>query len=91
MAGDYGMDIDLTDIEAMPMHGLLFGEDQARYVVTLDRDMAQFIANSAADQGISARILGTVSGDSLEVKDVLSLDVKAMKTAHENWFPNYMT
>jgi phosphoribosylformylglycinamidine synthase II len=91
MAGDYGMDIDLTDIEAMPMHGLLFGEDQARYVVTLDRDMAQFIANSAADQGISARILGTVSGDSLEVKDVLSLDVKAMKTAHENWVPNYMT
>lgn len=90
MAGNYGMDIDLTEIEVMPMHGLLFGEDQARYIVTLDSDMAQFIANSAADQGVQARILGTVSGDSLEIKDVLSLDVDAMKTAHESWFPDYM-
>lgn len=90
MAGDYGMDIDLTEIEAMPLHGLLFGEDQARYIVTLESDIAQFIANSAADQGVQARILGTVSGDSLEIKDVLSLDVKAMKTAHESWFPDYM-
>ncbi len=90
MAGDYGMDIDLTEIEAMPLHGLLFGEDQARYIVTLESDMAQFIANSAADQGVQARILGTVSGDSLEIKDVLSLDVDAMKTAHESWFPDYM-
>ena len=84
------MDIDLTEIEAMPLHGLLFGEDQARYIVTLESDMAQFIANSAADQGVQARILGTVSGDSLEIKDVLSLDVDAMKTAHESWFPDYM-
>ena len=89
MAGGYGMEIDLTDVQ-MPLHGLLFGEDQARYVVTIEEKMAQFIANNAADAGIQFRVLGKVGGDKLVVKDVLELDVAEMKSAHENWFPDYM-
>jgi phosphoribosylformylglycinamidine synthase II len=89
MAGGYGMEIDLTDVQ-MPMHGLLFGEDQARYVITVEEKMAQFLANNAADAGVQFRVLGNVGGDKLVVKDVLALDVAEMKTAHENWFPAYM-
>ncbi|MEO9459907.1 MAG: phosphoribosylformylglycinamidine synthase subunit PurL [Lentilitoribacter sp.] len=89
MAGGYGMEIDLTDV-LMPMHGLLFGEDQARYVITVEEKMAQFLANNAADAGVQFRVLGNVGGDKLVVKDVLALDVAEMKTAHENWFPDYM-
>jgi phosphoribosylformylglycinamidine synthase II len=89
MAGGYGMEIDLTDVQ-MPMHGLLFGEDQARYVITVEEKMAQFLANNAADAGVQFRVLGNVGGEKLVVKDVLALDVAEMKTAHENWFPAYM-
>lgn len=89
MAGGYGMEIDLTDVQ-MPMHGLLFGEDQARYVITVEEKMAQFLANNAADAGVQFRVLGHVGGDKLVVKDVLELEVSSMKTAHENWFPDYM-
>lgn len=89
MAGGYGMEIDLTDVQ-MPLHGLLFGEDQARYVITVEEKMAQFLANNAADAGVQFRVLGKVGGDKLAVKDVLALDVTEMKTAHENWFPDYM-
>lgn len=89
MAGGYGMEIDLTDVQ-MPLHGLLFGEDQARYVITVEEKMAQFLANNAADAGVQFRVLGNVGGDKLVVKDVLALDVSEMKTAHENWFPDYM-
>lgn len=89
MAGGYGMVIDLTDV-LMPLHGLLFGEDQARYVITVEEKMAQFLANNAADAGVQFRVLGNVGGDKLVVKDVLALDVAEMKTAHENWFPAYM-
>lgn len=89
MAGGYGMEIDLTDVQ-MPMHGLLFGEDQARYVITVEEKMAQFLANNAADAGVQFRVLGKIGGDKLVVKDVLTLGVAEMKTAHENWFPDYM-
>lgn len=89
MAGDYGMNIDLTDVE-MPLHGLLFGEDQARYIITVDEKMANFIANNAADYGVPFRILGNVGGDKLIIKDVLELGVTELKTAHESWFPEYM-
>ncbi|MEP3199749.1 MAG: phosphoribosylformylglycinamidine synthase subunit PurL [Lentilitoribacter sp.] len=89
MAGGYGMEIDLTDVQ-MPMHGLLFGEDQARYVITVEEKMVQFLANNAADAGVQFRVLGKIGGDKLVVKDVLTLDVAEMKTAHENWFPDYM-
>lgn len=89
MAGGYGMEIDLTDVQ-MPLHGLLFGEDQARYVITVEEKMAQFLANNAADAGVQFRVLGNVGGDKLVVKDVLALDVAEMKSAHENWFPDYM-
>lgn len=89
MAGSYGMEIDLTDVQ-MPLHGLLFGEDQARYVITVEEKMAQFIANNAADAGVQFRVLGNVGGEKLVIKDVLALDVAEMKTAHENWFPDYM-
>lgn len=89
MAGGYGMEIDLTDVQ-MPLHGLLFGEDQARYVITVEEKMAQFLANNAADAGVQFRVLGNVGGEKLVIKDVLALDVAEMKTAHENWFPDYM-
>lgn len=89
MAGGYGMEIDLTDVQ-MPLHGLLFGEDQARYVIIVEEKMAQFLANNAADAGVQFRVLGNVGGEKLVVKDVLALDVAEMKTAHENWFPAYM-
>ncbi|MEP2981188.1 MAG: phosphoribosylformylglycinamidine synthase subunit PurL [Lentilitoribacter sp.] len=89
MAGGYGMEIDLTDVQ-MPMHGLLFGEDQARYVITVEEKMAQFLTNNAADAGVQFRVLGKIGGEKLVVKDVLTLDVAEMKTAHENWFPDYM-
>jgi phosphoribosylformylglycinamidine synthase len=41
--------------------------------------------------GVPVRNLGTVSGDELIIKNVLSLSVSEMKKAHETWFPEYMS
>ncbi|WP_162651613.1 phosphoribosylformylglycinamidine synthase subunit PurL [Lentilitoribacter sp. Alg239-R112] len=90
MAGDYGMDIDISNIET-PTHGILFGEDQARYVITVSQELAQFLINNACEMGVPVRNLGTVSGDELIIKNVLSLSVSEMKKAHETWFPEYMS
>ena len=83
-ASGVGLVLDSADTS------FLFGEDQARYVITVEEKMAQFLANNAADAGVQFRVLGNVGGDKLVVKDVLALDVAKMKTAHENWFPDYM-
>lgn len=41
-------------------HALLFGEDQARYVISATPEMAKLIALNAEGAGVPFRILGTV-------------------------------
>jgi len=89
MASDKGMTIDLSDATG-PMHALLFGEDQARYVITVADDLANFLMASTEGAGVPFRKLGTVGGDTLNVKGVLNLPISQLRSTHELWFPDYM-
>ena len=40
--------------------------------------------------GVPAVQLGYAGGSTLTVKDVLSVELAALKTAHEAWLPAYM-
>lgn len=71
-------------------HALMFGEDQARYVVSTSAETAKLLALNAEGSGIPFRILGTVGGTELSFGDVCKVSVDALKTAYEGWFPNYM-
>ena len=68
-----------------------FGEDQARYVVTVDSAKVQQLKDSAAKAGTSITHLGKTQATTLEVKGVLSVAVSALSTAHEAWMPNFMS
>ncbi len=77
-----------ASLDAMT-HEQLFGEDQARYVVTAkDADAVIAAAKSA---GVSAGRIGTVSGDALKIAGGPSISVAQLKTAHEGWFPAFMS
>ena len=89
MASDLGMDIDLSGCSG-PAHGLLFGEDQARYVITVPSDLANYIMASAEGAGVPFRQLGTVTGDSLRIEGIMSVAVSALRATHESWFPAFM-
>ncbi|MBW3098832.1 phosphoribosylformylglycinamidine synthase subunit PurL [Pseudohoeflea coraliihabitans] len=89
LASDKGMEIDLTG-GASPLHALLFGEDQARYVITVAPDMGNFIMANAEGAGVPFRKLGRVGGTALSVAGVFSLPIAQLRTAHESWFPDYM-
>ncbi|SOE08542.1 phosphoribosylformylglycinamidine synthase subunit II [Hoeflea halophila] len=89
MASDLGMQLDLSNCHG-PAHGLLFGEDQARYVITVPSDLANYIMASAEGAGIPFRQLGTMSGDSLEIEGLLSLPISTLRATHESWFPAFM-
>jgi phosphoribosylformylglycinamidine synthase II len=66
-------------------HEQLFGEDQARYVLTAKpADAAKIVAAGHAVE------IGTVTGDADVKFGAVSLAVAELKAAHEAWFPNYM-
>jgi phosphoribosylformylglycinamidine synthase len=89
MASGKGLKINLDDSKGLP-HALLFGEDQARYVITVSSELANFVCATAEGQGVPFRRLGKVEGDALIVGELLSLPVTDLSFAHESWFPNFM-
>jgi phosphoribosylformylglycinamidine synthase subunit PurL len=89
MASVKGMMVSLKE-QRGPAHGLLFGEDQARYVIAVPADLANFVQANAEGAGVPFRTLGTVAGDSLVVDDLISIAVPQLTEAHESWFPAFM-
>jgi phosphoribosylformylglycinamidine synthase len=68
----------------------LFGEDQARYVITATPEHAGNIMAEAMMAGVPAMMLGTVTGTTLAFRGTDAIPVADLKRAHETWFPNYM-
>ncbi|MBB3999181.1 phosphoribosylformylglycinamidine synthase subunit PurL [Aureimonas pseudogalii] len=71
-----------------PLHALLFGEDQARYVVSVPATQADTIQREAGD--LPLRELGVVGGTALVVNGAFSVEIADLTVAHESWFPNFM-
>ena len=87
MAGKIGATI--TALPDGPAHAVLFGEDQARYLVTTQDEAAVLAALKAA--GVPALAIGTTGGDSLILPNEAPVAVRALATAHEAWLPGYMS
>ena len=73
-----------------PSHAVLFGEDQARYLVTCAADSADAILKQAVDAGVPARRLGMTGGDSLRLPGEQPILVSMLRTAYETALPSYM-
>ncbi|WP_137390516.1 phosphoribosylformylglycinamidine synthase subunit PurL [Rhodoligotrophos defluvii] len=71
-------------------HLALFGEDQARYVITCAEADANAILTDAATTDVPVERLGTVGGSALIVDGVANIPVRELIDAHEGWFPVYM-
>ena len=86
MAGRLGADLDAPP--PRDLAGWLFGEDQARYVVTTaDPDAVAALAKSA---GVSARPIGRTGGDTLTLQGQNAISVADMLLVNEGWMPHYM-
>jgi phosphoribosylformylglycinamidine synthase subunit PurL len=84
LAGKLGADLNVTG------HAALFGEDQARYVITCPAASAEKLLAEAATAGIPAALIGTVKGDALKL-DGTAVPLNELRRAHEDWFPAFMT
>jgi len=77
-----------VEIEAHPIT-FLYGEDQARYLVSVPKAKADAVLARAKSAGVPALLLGTTGGDTLKV-GTASVPLAQLKRAHEDWFPSYM-
>jgi phosphoribosylformylglycinamidine synthase len=67
--------------------GLLFGEDQGRYLLAV-ADPAPVLAAAKA-AGVPAAVIGQAGGDSLSGAG-FDLPLARLRTAHESWMPGFM-
>jgi len=88
MAGDVGATVAAP--ADLPLHAFLFGEDQGRYLIAVEEDVAADILYEAGAVGIPAIALGVTGGDSLILPGEQAISVKKLKAAHESWLPEYM-
>jgi phosphoribosylformylglycinamidine synthase len=73
-----------------PAHGFWFGEDQARYVVTVAPARAAEIVARAEKAGVPARRIGVTGGDALTLGAERPILVKTLVQGFEGWLPAYM-
>ncbi len=67
-----------------------FGEDQARYVVTVPATKAKDVLAQAKKAGVVISELGKTQADTLEISDQMKCAVKELIAAYERWLPEYM-
>jgi phosphoribosylformylglycinamidine synthase len=77
-------------ITTTPAHAIWFGEDQARYVVTVRKPDIGMAASRVAGSGVSVRQIGRTGGDAVVLPGERRLAISALKQRFESWLPDYM-
>ena len=73
-----------------PHPAFWFGEDQARYVVTVRESAAAAALNLAGNARVPVRRIGTTGGDALTLPAQRPILVTTLSERFENWLPGYM-
>ncbi len=89
LAANIGADISLG-MQHLPAHAILFGEDQGRYILSVDKDTSFEIISAAKTRNVEIRALGIAHGNSLNVEGGNEVSLDDLRQAHENWLPHYM-
>ena len=87
MASGIGADLDRPPLAA---HAFWFGEDQARYLLTVQAGTAEKIMARALSAGVPVRQLGFTGGDALTLQDERPILVANLRERFEGWLPAYM-
>jgi phosphoribosylformylglycinamidine synthase len=68
--------------------GFLFGEDQGRYLVTTGN--SDPVLRRLAALGVPHLFLGSVAGDAIQLDGAAPIALRALREAHEGFFPSLM-
>ncbi|VAV96686.1 Phosphoribosylformylglycinamidine synthase, synthetase subunit, partial [hydrothermal vent metagenome] len=90
MAAYMGMTISVVSGD-VPLHALAFGEDQARYILSVPVGKADDMLEMAQQAGIIAQIIGETGGRELIINKHIKISVEHIHNAHNFWMEKYMT
>jgi phosphoribosylformylglycinamidine synthase len=89
LAGSLG--VELFSYEGkLPVHAVWFGEDQGRYVLSVDPMRAEEVLERARLLALPARIVGRTGGEAIALKGEAPLALIELRSAHEAWLPRFM-
>ncbi|MHA6287004.1 phosphoribosylformylglycinamidine synthase subunit PurL [Maricaulis sp. CAU 1757] len=88
LASDIGL--KLAHEGETPMHGFLFGEDQARYLLAASKENAVAILQDAKADDIPVQVVGLAGGTSISVNGAHTLELTRLRAAWEGWMPRLM-
>ncbi len=87
MASGIGADLDRPPIAA---HAFWFGEDQGRYVLTVNAANVGKVMQRAQAAEVPVRQLGFTGGDALTLQDEGPILIAKLRERFEAWLPAYM-
>ena len=71
-------------------HAYWYGEDQARYIVTVPAEEAGLVLAKMKGAGVPCVRIGTTGGDAVAVAGETPVTIASLKAGFEGWFPAYM-
>ncbi|HEY9213514.1 MAG TPA: phosphoribosylformylglycinamidine synthase subunit PurL [Ancylobacter sp.] len=88
MASGIGATLNAPPLGLNP-HAFWFGEDQARYIITVGATKA-LVIKRAELAGVTISKLGSTGGDRLNIPGERPIIIDALRERHEAWLPIYM-
>ncbi|HSL80183.1 MAG TPA: AIR synthase-related protein, partial [Pseudolabrys sp.] len=89
MASGIGARLDAAPSD-IPAHAHWFGEDQARYLVTVPADKAAGVLARAKAVNVPVWAIGRTGGDTLTLAGERPILVSILRERFESWLPAYM-
>src|SRR5712671_1071843 len=89
IAGGIGARLEGAPGSTVP-HAYWFGEDQARYIVTVPAEQAGLVLAKMKGAGVPCARIGTTGGDAIAVAGETPVSIEKLNTAFESWLPSYM-
>ena len=81
---------EISELNGIPLAEQYFGEDQGRYVVTIDRDHLEAVQEQAQAAGLFAPWIGVTGGAALKLGNARPIPVEELRAAHDSWVPRFM-
>src|SRR5271169_1574979 len=89
MAGGVGGQFLPAPSSIVP-HAFWFGEDQARYIVTVPAEQAGLVLAKMKGANVPCVRIGTTGGDAIAIAGEQPVSVVSLRDGFETWLPAYM-
>ncbi|MCF8878534.1 phosphoribosylformylglycinamidine synthase subunit PurL [Hyphobacterium sp. SN044] len=85
-----GTGLNLAHEGELPLHGFLFGEDQARYLIGATEAKAEAVRAAADEAGVPLTVIGLAGGDALTVNGEWTVSIEDLKRVNNAFLPALM-